>query len=125
MDIVIVVISVFFFVGICFLFEPCAPKEDGSFMTCHWAGQALAGIAALLTVQSVIRLFVKGAGKKQGMDLAMAATAILAIAVPGHLIRLCMMADMRCHAVMTPFVRVMSVLVFACAVVNIVRATRK
>ena len=53
-DIVLLVVSVFFLIGILTFFQACGPKDDGSWMTCHWAGQALTGLAAVLTVIALI-----------------------------------------------------------------------
>ncbi|MBO5574333.1 MAG: DUF4418 family protein, partial [Clostridium sp.] len=47
-DIALTIISFLFLIGTKTIFGPCGPKEDGSFMTCHWAGQALFGIACVM-----------------------------------------------------------------------------
>ena len=91
---------------------PCV-HEDGSFGSCHWAGQALRGIAALALALSLLHLIPAPNQRKIGLDLALMGTALLALCVPGRLIGLCMMADMRCRSVMTPAVTVLSVLLIA------------
>ena len=45
-------------VGSVSLLGPCV-HEDGSFGSCHWAGQALLGIGLLLAVLSLAALLVK------------------------------------------------------------------
>lgn len=122
-DIVLLILSAALLIGVLTVFAPCGPKEDGSWMTCHWAGNAAAGVAAVLTVCAIVRMLVKRT--RPGMDCAMAASAILAALLPGELIHLCMMADMRCRAVMTPAVRVLSVLIAVVAVIDIVLQRRK
>ena len=117
-DVALLVLSAAMLIGVLTVFAPCGPKEDGSWMTCHWAGNAVAGAAAVLTACAFMRVFVKGT--KLGMDFAMVTVAVLAALLSGQLIHLCMMADMRCRAVMTPAVRVLSVLIAAVAVVDIV-----
>lgn len=117
-DILLAVLTLTFLLGLLFVFGPCGPKEDGSWMTCHWAGQALKGIAALELVLALLHLIPAPAQRKLGLDLALIGTAVLAVAVPGHLIGLCMMAQMRCRSVMTPAVIVFSVLVIAAALAD-------
>ena len=117
-DIALLVLSAALLIGVLTVFAPCGPKEDGSWMTCHWAGNAVAGAAAVLTVCAIVRMLVRGT--KLGLDFAMISAAALAALLPGQLIHLCMMADMRCRAVMTPAVRVLSVLIAVVAVVDIV-----
>ena len=85
---------------------PCI-HEDGSFGTCHWAGQAVFGTALLLAVQSLFALFQRHSLMRKGMFLAMFWTAMLGILFPGTLIGLCGMATMRCRAVMRPAVTIL------------------
>ncbi|MBQ9685641.1 MAG: DUF4418 family protein [Oscillospiraceae bacterium] len=117
-DIVQLVLCACFFLGLLFVFGPCGPKEDGGWMTCHWAGQAVAGVAAVLTVLALLRLAVRNNGVKAGLSLASIPASLLAVLIPGRLIGLCMMADMRCHMVMTPSVTVFSLLILALAAVD-------
>lgn len=109
--IVLLCLSIFLCLGTKFLFHACEAGEDGSWMACHWAEQAAAGTAAVLTVQAVLLLIIKDAKEKAGIAFSMAAAALLAAAVPGGLIRLCMMADMQCRAVMRPAVTVLGILI--------------
>ena len=104
---------------------PCAPKADGGWMTCHWAGQAVRGLAALLLVFALIRLIIKNTGVRMGMDLASIPTALLAALLPGRLISLCMMADMPCRSVMRPTVLVFSVLLILLASFDLARNWKK
>ena len=112
-DFLLPVLALALLLGLLFVFGPCAPREDGGWMTCHWAGQALKGIAALALSLSRLHLIPAPNQRKIGLDLALMGTAALALCVPGRLIGLCMMADMRCRSVMTPAVTVLSVLLIA------------
>ena len=109
-DILLVVLNLIFFVGIQTVFAPCEARPDGSWMTCHWAGQALMGIAAALLAIAVMHLVIPRAQVKIGLSLAVIPVSILAFAVPDHLIDLCMMETMHCHTVMEPAVTVISLL---------------
>lgn len=123
-DAALLVLGIVFLVGILTFFRPCGPMEDGGWMTCHWAGQAVMGAAGALLALSVIRLFVSGR-VRIGLDLAAIVVSVMAALIPGRLIGLCMMADMRCRAVMTPCVTVLSILTIAAAAVDIILRRKK
>ena len=109
-DILMVVLNLIFFVGRQTVFAPCEASPDGSWMTCHWAGQALMGIAAALLAIAVMHLVIPRAQVKLGLALAMIPISVLALVLPDHLIDLCMMETMHCHTVMEPAVTVLSLL---------------
>lgn len=93
---------------------PCV-HDDGSFGACHWAGQAMLAIGAVLACQSLLALIVCDTKKRQGVFLSMIPTAAVALLIPGTLIDLCRMASMRCRAVMQPAMIILSALVLALA----------
>ena len=109
-DVLLLVLNLIFFVGIQTVFAPCEARPDGSWMTCHWAGQALIGIAAALLAIAVMHLVIPRTQVKIGLSLAVIPVSVLAFAVPDHLIDLCMMEMMHCHTVMEPAVTVLSLL---------------
>ena len=125
MDIVQLALCLCFLLGILFVFGPCGPKEDGGWMTCHWAGQAVTGVAAVLAVLALLRLVMKNPGVKAGLSLASVPAALLSLLIPGRLIGLCMMADMRCRMVMSPAVTAFSLLIAVLAVVDSVLLLKK
>ncbi|MBF1714229.1 MAG: DUF4418 family protein [Selenomonas sp.] len=104
------VLNAIFFVGIQTIFAPCAPHEEGKWTTCHWAGEALLGIAAVMLVMSLLHLLPLRTGMKEGLVFAMIPVSFLIIVLPGRLIPLCMMETMRCHVIMQPAVTVIAVL---------------
>ena len=124
-DFLLPLVSLAFFLGLLFLFGPCGAKEDGGWMTCHWAGQALKGVAALELALGLLHLLPGRAGLKQGLDLAIALAAVLALLIPGHLIGLCVVASMRCRSAMTPAVTVFSVLLLVLAVIDLLIQRKK
>ena len=105
--------------------EPCGPKADGTWMTCHWAGQTLRGLAVLLLMFAVIRVSVQNTGIRIGMDLASIPTALLATVLPGKMIPLCMMADMQCRSIMRPTILVFSFLIILLAAADLARNLKK
>ena len=103
---------------------PCV-HEDGSFGSCHWAGQAMLGIGLLLAVLSLTALLVKDGRVRAGILFAAAAAAVLGIIVPGTLINLCGMATMRCRAVMRPAMTLLCALTAASSLAGGIAAYRK
>ena len=118
-DAILFVLSAALFAGVLTVFAPCGAKEDGGWMTCHWAGNAVAGVAAVLTALAIMRLFVKDTKARLGLSAAMIPVALLSALFPGRLISLCMMPAMRCRAVMSPAVTVLSVLIIAAASIDV------
>ncbi len=124
-DILPAVLSVLFLMGILFVFHPCGPKEDGTWMSCHWAGVAETVCAALMTVLSLLRLALPSPKAKNVLSGLTILSAAAAAVIPGNVIHLCMMADMRCRAIMRPAVIVFSVLIILTAVWNILLSHRR
>lgn len=124
-DYILLAVSALFLLGMLFVFSPCGPKEDGSWMTCHWAGNVLTGLAGVLTVIALVHLFAPDAKMKMGLDLAAAPVAVLAVCVPGGLVNLCMMDTMRCHAVTAPAAVVFAVLTLAAAAADFIVQRKK
>ena len=106
-DILLMLLNIVFFIGMETVLEPCEVHAEGMPMPCHWAGNALSGISAVLVIICVMHLAARPQVKA------------LAIVLPGHLIDLCMMASMRCHTVMHPAVMVISGLNIILAAVDI------
>lgn len=124
-DAILFIFSAALFAGVLTVFAPCGAKEDGGWMTCHWAGNAVAGVAAVLTALAVMRLFVKDIKTRLWQSAAMIPAALLSALLPGKLISLCMMPSMRCRAIMSPAVTVLSVLIIAAAAADILLQRRK
>lgn len=119
-DILLLALSIVFLIGSRTVFLPCEAQEDGSWMTCHWAGQAVSGLAAVLVVLAVLHILLADARIKTGLSVAVLPVAVLTILAPGTLIHLCMMDTMRCHAVMRPAATVFSVLIIGAAALDVV-----
>lgn len=116
--IILLILSVFLVVGVMTFAGPCGPKPNGSFMVCHWAGQAVLGVGVVLVFLSLLHVAFKNNYFKQGLNMGIILNSLLAICIPGNLIHLCMMNHMRCHTVMKPFVIVISALIVSVAVVD-------
>ena len=124
-DVVLLIIEIIFLVGIITVFKACGPMEDGSWMSCHWACQAVTGVAGVLLVISLLHMFIPGAKIKLGLSIAMIPVSILSAIIPGYMIKLCMMDTMRCHAVMRPFVIVISIISIVISIIDIIIQHKK
>ncbi len=118
-DMILLILSLALCIGVKLVFHACGMKDDGSYMTCHWAEQAVFAVSTGLAVTAVFRLFLDRKSKA-GAALAMSTTAAVTALIPGVCIRLCMMETMRCHAVMRPAVIILCVLLAVTGIVDFV-----
>ena len=95
---VILLLAAALAVGSATFLGPCV-HEDGSFGSCHWAGQALLGVGCAVALQALLAMASR---HRAGMFLGMIPTALLGLFLPGTLVALCRMDTMRCRAVMRP-----------------------
>ncbi len=121
----LVAVSAIFLVGIRSLFAPCKPKADGSWMVCHWAGQAVTGVAAVLVIMSILHLLFSNPASKLGLAAGMIPVALLAAVLPGPMIHLCMMDTMRCHSVTRPAVLIVSLFLTVIAAADLAVQRKK
>jgi hypothetical protein len=118
--VIMTALSLLLTIGVILIFPACGPKEDGSWMMCHWAGQAIFGMGIALTVISAIALIFGGGKAAAGASLSAAVLAVLTAITPEILIPLCKMPTMQCHTMMRPAVIVVSALIAVTAAVNAV-----
>lgn len=111
--------------GTKFVFHACGAKEDGSFMACHWAEQAVLAFGIAILIMAVLRLIFSNSGVKTGLSLAIIPSAIIAAMIPNVFINLCMMKDMRCHSVMRPAVIICAAVIAALAAAGIFADSKK
>jgi len=74
---------------------------------------------------SVIGLFTKSKDGKAAVSGCIAAASAVTFFIPNIIIRLCMMNEMHCHAVMKPSVWVISVIIFLLSLINIFLKLKK
>lgn len=115
MPAILLVLSLILTFGVLFVFHACGAKEDGSWMACHWAQQAVAGCGVVLAVISVYMFIVKDDSARHALARAIFPITVLAMSIPGGVIHMCMMESMRCRSVMRPAVLIMGVLIVAAA----------
>lgn len=119
-DIVLLLLSAVLFVGLLTFFAPCAAKEDGSYMACHWAGNAAAGVAAVLTVISLVNLIIRKTDIKKGLLISIIPVSTLGVFIHNGLIKTCMMESMQCNAVTKPACTFISAVILIISAVYLV-----
>ena len=105
--------------GVKLVFHACGPMEDGTWMHCHTAENAVLCLAVAMAALSALHLVVKP-GVKLALDAGVLVLAVAAILVPGTLVPLCMMDTMRCQAVMKPAVLVLGILIVVALAADVV-----
>ena len=118
--IVLTALSLFLTIGVKTVFAACGPKEDGSWMACHWAEQAVFASGIVLSCISVMILLISDEKVRLGLSLAVIPAAAVTALIPGVFSGLCMMTNMHCHTVTRPSVTVISVLIAAAALVDVI-----
>lgn len=98
--------------------QPCPVHGDHPMMACHWTAKASLGIGAMIAVLGLINFLVK-APTRIGLNISVAAAAVLEILVVTVLIGVCGMPTMHCRQVMLPTLVIVSVLTLLCALVAI------
>ena len=120
MSAVPLVLSILLTAGVKLIFHACGPMEDGSFMHCHNAEQAVFFIGCAMTVMSVIMLAVKKAKIRRIISVVMIPVSIVTALIPNTIIKMCMMTDMRCHSVMKPAVIIISAIIAVYSVIYLI-----
>ena len=123
-DVCLLVFSAALCLGVKLVFHACGMKEDGSWMNCHWAEQAVFAVSIGLTVTAGLRLLLNRQAKA-GAALAMSVIAVMTALLSGVFVRLCMMDTMRCHAVMRPAVIILCALIAVTGIADAVTGRKE
>lgn len=110
--------GLFLSAGTAWLFPTCDPMENGSWMKCHWSGQATIGIGVVIAVLAVAYLLIASPSVRAGLSLAVTPIGLLNIAILNGLIGLCGHAEMQCRAVTQPAVTILSAAVILLGAAN-------
>lgn len=112
----VVVLGVLTFAG------PCV-HEDGSTSTCATAGMAVLWGGLGVVLFGLLATAAVSRGHARAVSIvafaSAAVAALLVVLAPGTLFPLCMMATMRCQAVMRPFAHIAGVLATATSVAGL------
>lgn len=107
-------LSILLAAGVKLLFHACKAKEDGSWMHCHQAENAVMICGIILAVLSVIGILIQNRKTLVLIHLLTAMLATVTALIPNTIVHLCMKMDMRCHSVMKPAV----IIICACIAVS-------
>ena len=118
------IISAVFFIGMLTFLKPCGPKEDGTFMSCHYAGIVLIILAAGMLAVSLLGLFQKSSAAGTAAGVLQVILSAFVLIVPGTVIGLCMMPGMRCRSVMRPGSIICAVLMLLAGLAGILISRR-
>ncbi len=124
-DLIPVVLGIILTAGVMSVFSACGPKEDGTWMRCRAVQEYVAVCGGCITVFFALGAFFKRKMIKLATYVLAGVGSVVAFVLPGIAMPMCMMHTMRCYTVMQPFVRIMAVILAACAVVGVVRELRK
>lgn len=119
LDLIFSILCILFFLGTIFVFHPCEAKDDGTWMTCHYAGNLISLNSAICAILAIINIFVKSE-TKLGLYIANFVISIGTIFIPGTLVKLCMMNDMRCNSITKPCVIIFSIIIALLAFINLI-----
>lgn len=118
-------LSALLLLGTATVFQPCAAKEDGTWMHCHDVQTAVIAGSLFLTALLIGSGIIQSKKYAITMYIAAAICSGVIFFLPGIIMPMCMMHTMRCYAVMQPFVRIMSALVCISSLLEMVKAFRK
>lgn len=97
--------------------RPCSARPDGTFMTCHWAGESVYVLSILLFFGAMLMLIIRKQEVYAALEGMVILICLLMKHLPGGYIPLCMKKDMRCWSVMRPGVGLLCALVILLAIV--------
>lgn len=113
-----ILLSIFLAAGVKLVFHACGPKEDGSWMHCHTAENTVSICAVGMTLLLFSVLLLRNRKGAFVLSLLSAAVAVVTALLPNTIIHMCMMTNMRCHAVMKPTVIILSVMIALISVIT-------
>lgn len=99
--------------GVALFFAPfhlahvCAPKADGSFMKCHWMGEVVRMLGALVVVLGVVFALCKK--MSLGIAVSVACVGVCEILLQFFVIGTCKNLSMSCNTYTKPTVILLSV----------------
>lgn len=94
-------------IGALTFFSACE-SEGEMHMACHWAQNAVALSGVVISLLSLVRIFIPNRDIKTGLALGIFVTAVSVIFIPNTVISLCMMDTMRCHTIFRPAVTIVA-----------------
>lgn len=114
-DVAVSVVPAAYLCGIRLFARPCT-HADGSVAACAFTGRVLLGLGIAALLLAFMRLTGADKATKRSFDLFLVIVGALMAALPETALALCDDPAMACRAIMTPFSRVMGVVLILCAI---------
>ncbi|MCR4892931.1 MAG: DUF4418 family protein [Lachnospiraceae bacterium] len=111
-------------IGVLTVFSACGMKDDGTWMKCHEAQNAVAVCGGMMAALALLSAFLNKKLLKAALNAVTLAGSIVTFLLPGSLMPMCMMQTMRCFTAMQPFVRIMTVVTALLSIWGIISAIR-
>ena len=104
-------------IGLLVLFAPfgfahvCSPKADGSFMKCHWMGEAVRMLGGLIAALGVVFLLFKSS--RIGIAFSNIGLGVCLILLQTVVIGTCKTATMPCNVYTKPVILLLAIVLIA------------
>jgi len=108
-----------------FIFKLCGVHDDGGFSQCHWSGQAEIGAGAIIAALGICLLIFTDLKTHLGLLIGIFLMGIIALFIPNGLIGGCGSPEMACRKVAFPVLTVLSAVLLAGAIINLIYIDRK
>ena len=126
LTVTLMIASIFLSLGVTNIFTGCTGlKEDGNYMRCHWAQNAIALVAGGTACMYLIGIFIKKHAIRKGILIGGIINNIVMIILANNtVIKLCMSKEMHCWTHMKPTVTMISTTIIIIAVINYIFINR-
>ena len=102
------------------IFHVCKPDQSEMYMKCYWTARAELGIGIVISILGLLSAISASAKTRIGLNSSIVLNSIVAFLISNFLIGVCDGKHMHCHAVALPSLSILSAVVFALAVINII-----
>ena len=105
LTVALIAADIFLCLGVTYIFPACGMKDDGTYMRCHWAQQAVMTAAGAAAIAHIAAFFMKDMKIRAGAVLASIPITLSAVLLASnHIIPICMVDNMLCWTRMRPAV---------------------
>lgn len=102
--ILLLCLDVLLVVGLLTFAGPCNYADAQVEPRCIGACRATLGVAAVIAILAIVRIFEMDEGERRGLSLGCALLGVLVAVLPGVIVELCADPAATCNVIMRPFV---------------------
>ena len=121
LNILPVVLGLMLSAGTATLFHACGLKDDGTWMKCHTAQEAVIAAGLIAALWFLTAALIRSYVIRVLLYILGAVGCIAIFLLPGIILPMCMLRTMRCYTVMQPSVRIMAAATAIVSAVNVLR----